>query len=71
MDSRSSEETSTDMNARLFTFVGGEIGPWRVADIKPVIGEALADVKRLNVVNGAVPVEPDATKWLLLWSNKQ
>jgi hypothetical protein len=65
MDSRSSEETITDMNARLFTFVGGEIGPWRVVDIKPVMGEALADVKRLNVVNGAVPVEPGATKWLL------
>lgn len=54
-----------DMNARLFTFVGGEIGPWRVVEIKLVTGEALADVKRLNVVNGAVSVEPDAAKWLL------
>jgi len=53
------------MNDRLFTFVGGEIGFWRVVEVKPVIGETLADVKRLNVVNGAVPVEPDAAKWLL------
>ena len=53
------------MNARLYTFVGGESGPWRVVEIKPVIGEALADVKRLNVVNAAVAVAPDAAKWLL------
>ncbi len=53
------------MNSRLFTFVGGEIGPWRVVDIKTVIGKPLANVKRLNVVNGAVPMEPDAAKWLL------
>lgn len=53
------------MNPRLFTFVGGEIGPWRVVDVKFVLGEPLANVKRLNIVNGSVPVEPDAAKWLL------
>jgi chlorite dismutase len=53
------------MNARLFTFVGGEIGPWRVVEITSITGELLADVKRLNVVNGAVPVELNAAKWLL------
>jgi len=53
------------MNARLFTFVGGEIGPWRVVDVKSILGESLADVKRLNIVNGSIPVEPDAAKWLL------
>ncbi len=53
------------MHARLFTFVGGEIGPWRVVEIKTVVGEALADVKRLNVVNGAVPPVSDGIKWLL------
>lgn len=50
---------------RLFTFVGGEIGPWRVVEIKSVIGDVLADVKRLNVVNGVVPMKSDAVKWLL------
>ncbi|MCI0746680.1 MAG: chlorite dismutase family protein, partial [Verrucomicrobia subdivision 3 bacterium] len=53
------------MNTRLFTFVGGEIGPWRVVEIKTVAGEALAGVKRLNVVNGAVPRLSDGAKWLL------
>lgn len=53
------------MNARLFAFVGGEIGPWRVIEIKTVVGEALADVKRLKVVNGAVPLLSNSAKWLL------
>ncbi len=53
------------MNARLFTFIGGEVGPWQVVDVKPVIGKPLADVQRLNVVDGSVPVEPDIAKWFL------
>jgi hypothetical protein len=67
------KETLTEMNARLFTFVGGEIGPWRVVDIKTVVGDALADVERLNVVSGAVPDVPEGAKWLLhgLTSNER
>jgi len=53
------------MNARLFTFVGGEIGPWRVVEIKSITGKPIADAKRLNIVNGTVPVEFDVAKWLL------
>jgi len=53
------------MNARLFTFVGGEIGPWRVVKIKSITGEPIGDAKRLNIVNGTVPVELDVAKWLL------
>lgn len=53
------------MNARLFTFVGGEIGPWHVVNVKAVTGESLADVNRLNIVNGTVPEGINAAKWLL------
>ncbi|EAR23246.1 chlorite dismutase family protein [Nitrococcus mobilis] len=53
------------MNARLFAFVGGEIGSWRVIETKTVAGEGLAEVKRLNVVNAAVPLLPDDAQWLL------
>ncbi len=61
------------MNARLFTFVGGETGPWRVVEIKAVAGEALAGVKRLHVVTGTVSRVPDGAKWLLrgLTSNER
>jgi len=33
--------------------------------MKTVAGEVLAEVKRLNIVNGAVPLMPDRAKWLL------
>ena len=53
------------MNARLFTFLGGEAGPWRVVSINTVVGDALADAARLNIVAGAVPSVPEGAKWLL------
>jgi len=53
------------MNARLFSFVGGEIGPWRVVNISTVVGDTLADVKRLDIVAGDVPGAPEGAKWLL------
>jgi hypothetical protein len=61
------------MNARLFAFVGGVIGQWRVVDIKTVVGDALADVTRLNIVAGAVQGLPEDAKWLLrgLTSNER
>lgn len=61
------------MNPRLFTFIGGEIGLWRVVDINTVVGDALADVKRLNIVAGAVRGLPEDAKWHLrgLTSNER
>jgi len=61
------------MDARLFSFIGGEIGPWRVMTISTVAGNALADVKRLNIVTGAVPQVPEGAMWVLrgLTSNER
>jgi hypothetical protein len=53
------------MNARLFTFVGGDIGSWRVAEMKTIVGEPLANVTNINVVSGAVALLPQGAKWLL------
>lgn len=66
-------ETVAEMNARVFSFVGGEIGPWRVVTISTVVGDALADVRRLNIVTGAVPQVPEGARWLLrgLTSNER
>jgi chlorite dismutase len=41
------------VNVRLFGFAGGEIGPWRVVQMKTHTGDPLAAVTRLNVVRGA------------------
>jgi len=61
------------MNARLFSFVGGEAGPWRVARIRTVVGVSLVDVNRLDIVAGVIPVVPEHAKWLLrgLTSNER
>ena len=61
------------MNSRLFSFVGGEIGPWQVVDIQTIIGDTLNIVPRLNIVTGDVAELPDDAKWLLrgLTSNER
>ena len=61
------------MNARLFSFVGGVTGTWRVVNISTVVGEPLADVRRLNIVTGAVPELTEGAKWVLrgLTSNER
>jgi hypothetical protein len=44
-------------NPRLFTFVGGNAGPWEVVSLRAVIGDGLEPVDRLRIVPGEVPKE--------------
>ena len=44
-------------NDRLFTFVGGNAGPWEIVSQRAVIGDGLEMVDRLRVVSGEVPAE--------------
>lgn len=53
------------MNPRLFTFIGGSAGSWKVVDIKAVVGEPLALVERLEIINGSMPVLPTGASWQL------
>ncbi|MBX7224254.1 MAG: chlorite dismutase family protein [Blastocatellia bacterium] len=53
------------MSSRIFSFVGGAVGVWRVETILPVIGEPLAEVPRLDVVNGSLSALPEHSKWML------
>jgi hypothetical protein len=61
------------MNSRLFSFVGGKIGQWRVVNMRTIVGEALAKVESLEIVSGAVSEAPDGARWLLrgLTSNER
>jgi len=61
------------MNPRLFSFVGGETGPWQVVDFQTIIGDTLTNVPRLYLVNGDVGKLPENAKWLLrgLTSNER
>ena len=61
----------TPMTARLFSFVGGATGAWRVTKASTVAGPELAVVSRLDVVTGAV--QPNGASWVLrgLTSNER
>jgi hypothetical protein len=48
-----------------FSFVGGETGPWRVSRVAPVIGESLAQVARIAIVNQRLDSLPVDATWLL------
>jgi hypothetical protein len=52
------------MTRRLFGFVGGETGAWRVTEINTVVGVSLADVKRIHICEGEALLPPGAS-WLL------
>jgi Chlorite dismutase len=53
------------MNPRLFSFVAGTTGPWKIVETKPVVGEALPPAERLNIVAGDISAMPSDTQWLL------
>jgi len=48
----------------LFTFVGGDIGLWRVVRTETIVGEPLLEAKRLNVSGSEVQPETNAS-WVL------
>ena len=53
------------MNTRMFTFIGGASGPWRVVTIRPVAGENLAAVQRLDILPSATTELPAGAAWQL------
>jgi chlorite dismutase len=52
------------MTTRLYTFVGGETGLWRVVGMTTILGESLPQASRLTVVSGAVDADVDS-QWML------
>lgn len=51
--------------SRLFSFLGGRTGPWRVEAMRCVVGDPMALVPRLAVASGsAEPASGDAA-WVL------
>lgn len=54
------------MSTRLFAFVGGNAGIWRVARIETVVGEPILQAKRLNIVpDSVVQNDQKAASWVL------
>lgn len=52
-------------NPRLFTFVGGDQGAWKINRIQAIVGDGLVMVTHLDVVAGALPGPAPSNGWLL------
>lgn len=53
------------MSTRLFSFIGGDTGPWRVAEMEVRVGEPLPAARRFEIAsNSAIPPDPQAA-WVL------
>jgi hypothetical protein len=61
------------MIPRVSSFVGGVTGPWQVVKSSVIVGDPLAEVRRLDIVTGIVPEVPDGANWVLrgLTSNER
>ena len=52
-------------NLRLFSFVGGRDGLWKITAARAIAGDALPAVERLNIVAGNIASPPAAAAWVL------
>lgn len=53
------------MSTRLFSFIGGDTGQWRVARIEAIVGEPLSDARKLGIVSGAGSSSDPRAAWVL------
>jgi Chlorite dismutase len=56
---------TTPSISRLFSFVGGSEGPWRIDNMHSVIGEPMIPAPRLSIIAGEVAQSPLEASWLL------
>ena len=48
-----------------YAFVGGSQGPWRITEIRSVVGANLEPAERLTIVNSALESPPNHSAWVL------
>lgn len=53
------------MNPRLYTFIGGGAGEWKIVGMKEIIGEGLPTAERLTILQGQNPAAENAGRWAL------
>ena len=53
------------MSTRLYTFVGGTNGPWRVTRMQALTGEPLTSIEALDILDGPIIPETRNAGWLL------
>jgi len=53
------------MATRLFSFIGGDTGLWRVTRMEAMVGEPLPAARKLEIVSGAEPPSAPHAAWVL------
>ncbi len=53
------------MNTRLFTFIGGNVGTWRILNMQTISGEPLPSAERLDITLGPPSAQSHEAKWSL------
>ena len=53
------------MNTRLFSFLGGETGRWRVLKMETIAGDPISTVKRLDIIEASEAQVFKRGKWVL------
>jgi len=53
------------MSTRLFSFIGGDTGPWRVARMEAIVGEPLPAAGKLEIAAGAQTPSDSRAAWVL------
>ena len=54
-----------EMSMRLFAFVGGSTGLWRVVRMDTIVGEPLVAAGRLDIVSGSGTLSDPQARWIL------
>jgi hypothetical protein len=52
-------------NPRLFSFIGGLEGSWKVTDIRAIVGDGLPASEKLNIIAGGGTPLPSGAAWKL------
>ena len=58
------EDMQSDPNPRLFSFIGGTTGAWKVVSATAIVGSSLPNVSHLDIVQGAVQ-QREESSWIL------
>jgi chlorite dismutase len=53
------------MSTRLFSFIGGDSGPWRVAEMEAIVGEPLPAARKLEIASGPEKPFGSHVDWVL------
>lgn len=53
------------METRFYSFIGGQTGPWKVTEVRSIIGASLEFPERLDVQNDDLREKLDGAQWIL------